>query len=64
MQGADALVILTEWNEFRSLDLPVVKSLLRQPVIIDLRNIFEPQEMAEQGFFYYSIGRKAALPPS
>jgi UDPglucose 6-dehydrogenase len=57
MTGADALVIVTEWNEFRALDLARVKSLLRQPVIVDLRNIYNPPEMAEAGFRYSSIGR-------
>jgi len=57
MNGADALVIITEWNEFRALDLKRVKQLLRQPVIVDLRNIYNPAEMAEAGFSYTSIGR-------
>ncbi|MFA7584632.1 MAG: UDP-glucose/GDP-mannose dehydrogenase family protein [Novosphingobium sp.] len=57
MEGADALVILTEWNEFRALDLSRVRSLLRQPLIIDLRNIYPPREMALAGFEYHSLGR-------
>ncbi len=57
MTGADALVIITEWNEFRALDLVRVKSLLRQPVLVDLRNIYNPAEMAEVGFRYSSVGR-------
>jgi UDPglucose 6-dehydrogenase len=57
MEGADALVIVTEWNEFRALDLPRVKSLLRAPVLVDLRNIYKPSEMAEAGFRYSSVGR-------
>ena len=57
MTGADALVIITEWNEFRALDLARVKSLLRQPILIDLRNVYNPVEMAEAGFRYSSIGR-------
>jgi UDPglucose 6-dehydrogenase len=57
MQGADALVILTEWNEFRALHLDRVKALLRQPVVIDLRDIYAPQQMAELGFRYTSVGR-------
>ena len=56
-EGADALVIITEWNEFRALDLGRVKTLLRAPVIVDLRNIYKPAEMATAGFDYYSIGR-------
>jgi UDPglucose 6-dehydrogenase len=59
IDGADALVLLTEWNEFRALDLARVKSLLRSPIVIDLRNIYQPQEMADAGFVYHSIGRTA-----
>jgi len=57
MQGADAVAILTEWNEFRSLDMEKTKSLLKSPVIIDLRNIYKPEEMRAAGFNYTSIGR-------
>ncbi|WP_020592704.1 UDP-glucose dehydrogenase family protein [Kiloniella laminariae] len=57
MDGADALVIVTEWNEFRRLDLDKVKALLAAPLIVDLRNIYSPAEMAEDGFDYLSIGR-------
>lgn len=57
MSGAEAVVIITEWNEFRLLDLARVKSLLRQPLMIDLRNIYHPNEMAAAGFVYLSIGR-------
>jgi UDPglucose 6-dehydrogenase len=64
MIEADALVLLTEWNEFRGLDLDRVKQLLRVPVVIDLRNIYEPREMAAAGFTYYSIGRPVAKPPA
>jgi UDPglucose 6-dehydrogenase len=55
--GADALVLVTEWNQFRMLDLARIKSLLRQPVIIDLRNIYEPGPMREAGFRYFCVGR-------
>jgi UDPglucose 6-dehydrogenase len=55
MQGADAVVIITEWDEFRALDLHRVKALLRTPVIVDLRNIYQPAEVGE--FTYVSIGR-------
>jgi UDPglucose 6-dehydrogenase len=58
MSGADALVILTEWNEFRALDLDRVKRLLRRPLILDLRNIYNPDEMAAAGFEYDCIGRR------
>lgn len=58
MGGADVLVIITEWNAFRGLDLDRVKDLLKVPVMVDLRNIYEPSEMAERGFSYHCIGRK------
>jgi UDPglucose 6-dehydrogenase len=54
---ADALVILTEWNQFRALDLKKLKKLLNQPIIIDLRNIYNPKEIKNMGFKYYSLGR-------
>jgi UDPglucose 6-dehydrogenase len=57
MSGADGLVIITEWNEFRALDFGRIKKLLRQPVVVDLRNIYNPTEMFEAGFSYASIGR-------
>jgi UDPglucose 6-dehydrogenase len=56
--GADALVIATEWNEFRSLKLERVRGLLKQPVIIDLRNVYDPKRMKSEGFTYISVGRK------
>jgi UDPglucose 6-dehydrogenase len=55
--GADALVILTEWDQFRALELERVKSLMRAPVVIDLRNIYTPSDMREHGFEYVSVGR-------
>ena len=57
MAGADALVLITEWNAFRALDLGRVKSLLRTPLVIDLRNIYKPEEMSAAGLAYHSIGR-------
>ena len=57
MAGADAVVILTEWNEFRALDMARIKSLLSAPLMIDLRNIYRPDEMARSGFDYISVGR-------
>jgi len=57
MDGADAMVLLTEWNQFRNLDLARTKSLLRAPVVIDLRNVYDPAEMARHGFHYDSVGR-------
>ena len=62
MDGADALVIVTEWNEFRALDLRRVKALLRSPTVIDLRNIYRPADMAQAGFYYFSIGRRSVEP--
>jgi len=62
MEGADALVLITEWNEFRALDLDRVKRLLRQPLVIDLRNIYKPDEMIGAGFTYYSVGRPVGEP--
>jgi len=59
MEGADVLAILTEWNEFRALDTARMKELLRRPVIVDLRNIYDPRAMKEAGFDYHSIGRGA-----
>lgn len=55
--GADALVIVTEWNQFRALDMDRVKSLLQAPKIADLRNIYEPADMRELGFEYVGVGR-------
>ncbi|MCH8113692.1 MAG: UDP-glucose 6-dehydrogenase, partial [Proteobacteria bacterium] len=57
--GADALTILTEWNEFRALDLPRLQTLLVRPVMVDLRNVYDPRDMAAAGFYYTSIGRPA-----
>jgi UDPglucose 6-dehydrogenase len=57
VKGADALGIVTEWNEFRRPDLSRVRSLMRSPVIFDGRNLFAPAHMKENGFTYYSIGR-------
>ncbi|SDR56087.1 UDP-glucose dehydrogenase [Rhizobiales bacterium GAS191] len=57
VEGADALVIVTEWDAFRALDLDRVKTLLRRPLIVDLRNIYRPEEMRRRGFTYVSVGR-------
>jgi UDPglucose 6-dehydrogenase len=57
IDGADAMVILTEWDQFRALDLDRVKMLLRKPVVIDLRNVYKPADMVARGFTYVSIGR-------
>jgi UDPglucose 6-dehydrogenase len=55
--GADVLVIVTEWNEFRMLDLPRVKELLVEPRMVDLRNIYESDQLLEEGFLYWGVGR-------
>ena len=62
LEGADCVAILTEWNEFRALDLERVAAAVNRKVIVDLRNIYRPLEMAAAGFEYYSIGRPAARP--
>jgi len=61
--GSDALVIFTEWNEFRKLDLVRIKRLLKKPVMIDCRNIYEPDEVKALGFKYHSIGRSTQRLP-
>ena len=55
--GADALVILTEWDQFRALDLERVHEMMRTPVVVDLRNIYRPDEVRSRGFAYFSLGR-------
>ncbi|MCK5160052.1 MAG: UDP-glucose/GDP-mannose dehydrogenase family protein [Candidatus Aureabacteria bacterium] len=57
-KGSDALVVLTEWEEFTKLNIKKIKKLLIQPIVIDGRNIFEPIEMIEEGFIYKSVGRE------
>jgi UDPglucose 6-dehydrogenase len=57
LDGADALVIVTEWREFRSPDFDEIKAQLRVPVIFDGRNLYDPAQMARAGFSYYAIGR-------
>jgi UDPglucose 6-dehydrogenase len=56
-EGADALVIATEWNEFRALNLGRIKAALRAPVVIDLRNVYDRVRMRNEGFQYVSVGR-------
>jgi len=60
VKGADALVILTEWDTYRALDLDRLKKELKSPIVVDLRNIYRPDEMAAKGFRYTSIGRPPA----
>ncbi len=62
MTGADGVAILTEWNEFRALDLERTKTLLKRPLMVDLRNIYTPREMSESGFEYHSVGRTPVKP--
>jgi UDPglucose 6-dehydrogenase len=62
-KGADALVIVTEWKEFRSPDFDRLKQELRSPLIFDGRNIYDPGMLGRFGFEYYAIGRGKALPP-
>ncbi len=64
VDGADALAILTEWNEFRALDFGRVKSLLKSPVVVDLRNVYSPGDMIAAGFKYSCVGRPRPLPRS
>jgi UDPglucose 6-dehydrogenase len=58
-RGADALVVVTEWAQYRALDLKRLKSELAHPVVVDLRNVYRPEDMAAHGFVYESIGRPA-----
>jgi UDPglucose 6-dehydrogenase len=59
IDGADAMIIVTEWNQFRSLDMERIRTLLRKPVVVDLRNLYDPKRMRDQGFEYFSVGRTA-----
>jgi UDPglucose 6-dehydrogenase len=58
--GADALVIVTEWDEFRALDFTRLRDVMAQPVLVDLRNVYQPEEVQRHSFRYVSIGRQAA----
>jgi UDPglucose 6-dehydrogenase len=68
LDGAEGLVVMTEWNSYRSPDFEDLRKRLRRPAIFDGRNLYDPLMMAEQGFSYYAIGRPviepAALPAS
>jgi UDPglucose 6-dehydrogenase len=59
VEGADAVVLVTEWNLFRNLDFEQIRSLVKSPIFIDIRNVYEPQRIADHGFYYVSVGRKA-----
>jgi len=61
-EGADALIIMTEWNLFRILDLDQLKTVMRRPVLLDLRNIYDPMRVAAAGFTHVSVGRRAQDP--
>jgi UDPglucose 6-dehydrogenase len=56
-RGSDVLVVVTEWNQFRRLDMPRLKEVMREPNIVDLRNIYEPETMRAEGFNYLGMGR-------
>jgi UDPglucose 6-dehydrogenase len=56
-EGADAVVLITEWNQFRNLDLEKIKGLMRRPILVDLRNVYEPERVRTLGFEYYGVGR-------
>ena len=56
-EGADAVVIVTEWDQFRALDLERLKSVLKRPVLVDLRNVYQPSDLRAKGFHYSSVGR-------
>jgi UDPglucose 6-dehydrogenase len=56
-RGSDGLVVVTEWNQFRRLDMDRLKQLMREPNIIDLRNLYEPETMRSAGFKYLAMGR-------
>jgi UDPglucose 6-dehydrogenase len=62
--GADALVIITEWDQFRALDFDRLRSIMKRPVLIDLRNIYKAADLQSRGFIYSSIGRPDAVPAS
>jgi UDPglucose 6-dehydrogenase len=62
IDGADVFVIVTEWDAYRALDLDRIRQAIKSPVVVDLRNIYEPADMAAKGFRYFSVGRPAAAP--
>src|SRR5262249_4757704 len=57
IEGADAMLILTEWDQFRALDLDRIKAALCSPVVVDLRNLYKPADLAAKGLPYVSVGR-------
>jgi len=64
LENADALIIFTEWNEFRNPDFECMRKIMKTPLIFDGRNVFDPDSLARLGFTYYSVGRKTVLPSS
>lgn len=63
-EGTDALIIMTEWNQFRSLDFERLKGIMKTPVLIDLRNVYDPDRVVRFGFHYISVGRPSERPPA
>ncbi|MBI1736932.1 MAG: UDP-glucose/GDP-mannose dehydrogenase family protein [Candidatus Rokubacteria bacterium] len=61
-EGADAVILVTEWNEFKFLNLERLRGMMRRPVVVDGRNVWQPERMRRLGFEYYSVGRKPVLP--
>ena len=61
-RDADALVLMTEWNEFRNLDFAKLKSMMRQPLLVDLRNVYESNRVTSFGFRHVSVGRPSKAP--
>jgi len=61
-EGADAVALVTEWNEFKFLNLERLRSVMRSPIIFDGRNLWEPERMRRLGFAYHSIGRRPVHP--
>src|SRR3954468_22311235 len=62
-KGADALVIVTEWDAFRALDFERIKGRMRAPVLVDLRNVYRPEDVIRRGFAYASVGRANGTVP-
>jgi len=61
-QGADALILMTEWNQFRTLDFDRLKQVVRQPIFFDLRNVYDPERVVAFGFRHISVGRPSKAP--
>jgi UDPglucose 6-dehydrogenase len=62
-EGCDALVIATEWNEFRALNFEKIRHAMKRPLLVDLRNLYDPRRMKDEGFEYVCVGRAAAVRP-